>query len=240
VLKYISKKIKGIVMLFRKKKKKDEIVLSDSTINIINIQSSLGRHQTSIKTAKKELYHEPIKYNPLDYIDIEKGEFFGLCRTGEDELNPIYIPKDSINHRLYAGITRSGKGIIAGIKCVEYLQYEGQGLIYLDVKQEDFTPQIIKEELQRQDREEDLIVVTWPNDFSYSGISNSDSIIQIWEKICVAINIQRSENDAVEHYRSNQRMTLLKLLTHCLGKYFKADWYEIMEFVMKPLVMQQR
>lgn len=217
-------------MLFGKKKTKKLKHPFNSSVEAINIQSTLGRQQTSIETAKDELYIEPEKFNPLQYINIEEGEFFGMCRV-EEQLQPIYVPEEAINHKLYCGITRSGKGIMAGIKCVETLQYSGRGLIYLDTKEEDFIPQVILEEMRRQKREDDFIVVTWPNDFGYSGIGENDSIIQLWEKMCVALNFQRSDNPGVEHYRSNQRMTLLKLLNSCLNQYFNSDWYDIMEFV---------
>lgn len=217
-------------MFFSKKEQNKDQKKTKDSLEAINIQSTLGRQQTSIETARIELYEEPIEYDPLMYIDINKGEFFGMCKA-KDEYYPIYVPQKAINHRLYVGITRSGKGIMAGIKCVETLAHEGRGLMYFDVKQEDYTPQIIKEELERQGREDDLIIVTWPNDFCYSGISNSDSILQLWEKMNVALNFTRSDNPGVEHYRSNQRMTLLKLLSTCLGRFFQADWIEIMEFV---------
>lgn len=221
-------------LLGNKKEKKRERKQNHKRIDSVdamNIQSTLGRQQTSIQTAKFELYKEPVNYNPLMYIDIEKGDFFGLCEA-DGEHYPIYVPQRASNHILTVGITRSGKGILAGTRCVETLQYDYKGLIYIDVKEEDYTPQIILDELKRQGRDEDdFIVVTFPNDFKYSGLSDSDSTTQLWEKMCVALNFQRSDNPGVEHYRSNQRMTLLKILSVCRNRYFRADWYEILEFV---------
>ena len=143
----------------------------------------------------------------------------------------MYIPKVAINHKLYVGYTRSGKGIIIGNNILETIRNK-QGLIYVDVKQEDFTPQIIKEELEKQKREEDFLIINYPNDFGYSGFNDDDTIIEMWEKISVALEFEKSSDPAVEHYRGNQRMTLLKIL-EVLYKTNEnpKDWYFIMEYV---------
>ncbi len=148
----------------------------------------------------------------------------------------MYIPKKAINHKLFVGYTRSGKGIIIGNNILETLRNK-QGLIYVDVKQEDFTPQIIKEELEKQNRENDFLIINYPNDFSYSGFNEDDTIIDMWEKMSVALEFEKSTDPAVEHYRGNQRMTLLKILTVLYspknnpeGKNPK-EWYFILEYV---------
>ena len=209
-----------------------------TAIKTIQFSSNLGRTITSIDTAKEELYHEPQKYNPYDFITTDENEFFGAKYNNETKkYEPMYIPKSAINHVLYCGYTRSGKGIIIGNKVVETL-INKKGLIYIDVKQEDFTPQIIKEELKKQGREEtDFLIVNYPNDFGYSGLNEDDTIIEMWEKISVALEFEKSLDPAVEHYRSNQRMTLLKVLDALYsernnpeGKNPK-DWYFFMEYV---------
>jgi len=148
----------------------------------------------------------------------------------------MYIPKEAINHKLFVGYTRSGKGIIIGNSILETLRNK-QGLIYVDVKQEDFTPQIIKEELARQKRSDDFLIVNYPNDFGYSGLNQDDTIIELWEKISVALSIEKSDNDGVEHYRGITRMTLLKVLDVLYNpnneetKNNPKEWYFILEYV---------
>jgi hypothetical protein len=195
-----------------------------------NIRKS--RKATSIESAKKELYFKPNNIDPRKYININDGGFFGLIHE-KDEKNcfPIYVPDEATNHVLLCGITRSGKGILAGIKSYETMQHKNKGLIYLDVKKEVFTPQIIKDELKIQGRSEDLEIVTFPNDFCYTGLNDEDTIIEIFEKFCIALEIEKSENDGVDFYRKNERQTILKLLKNCLGEYFKNDWYEFMIFI---------
>ncbi len=206
-----------------------------------HFSANFGKEITSIENAKKELYHPPKKHTPSKYINKEGHEFFGLTFNKDvKKYIPMYIPKAAINHKLFTGYTRSGKGIIIGNHILETLRNK-QGLIYVDVKQEDFTPQIIKEELEKQKREEDFIIINYPNDFGYSGLNEDDTIIELWEKISVALGFEKSSEDGVEHYRANQRMTLLKVLEVLYnpkfeyevekGKANSRDWYFIMEFV---------
>jgi hypothetical protein len=202
-----------------------------------HFSSNFGRSITSIDTAKDELYHKPQEYNPYDYITTDDKEFFGATYDNNaKKYIPMYIPKKAINHKLYVGYTRSGKGIIIGNKVVESL-INKRGAIYVDVKQEDFTPQIIKEELERQNRPDDFLIVNYPNDFGYSGFNDDDTVIEMWEKISVALEFEKSTDPAVEHYRSNQRMTLLKVLEVLYNPSKEAtknnpkDWYFFMEYV---------
>lgn len=197
-----------------------------------NQQIKKHRKATSIESAKDELYFEPQVIDPRAYINIEKGGFFGLGHNkNKNECLPRYVPDEAQNHTLLCGITRSGKGIFAGVKCYETLQYKGKGLIYFDVKQEEFIPQILLEELTKQGRAEDYEVVTYPNDFCYTGLNDDDSITEIFEKFCIALEIEKTENEGVDFYRKNERQTILKILKICSGTYFKNDWYEFMIFI---------
>lgn len=197
-----------------------------------NQQIRKHRKATSIESAENELYFEPQIIDPRSYININKGGFFGLLHSkNKNECLPKYIIDEAQNHILLCGITRSGKGILAGVKCYETLQYKGKGLIYIDVKQEDFTPQILLEELTKQDRVKDLEIVTYPNDFCYTGLNDNDSITEIFEKFCIALEIEKAENEGVDFYRKNERQTVLKILKNCYGLYFKNDWYEFMIFI---------
>lgn len=181
--------------------------------NFNEFSTALGRKITSISSAKDELYFlENINKNPTDFINISNGSFFGFEHSKQEEPTPIYVPNEAINHILFCGITRSGKGILAGIKSYEVLQQKNKGLIYIDVKQEAFTPQIIKEELQKQGRENDLIIISYPYDFGYDGINKDDKPFQLHEKLCEALEIASSKDEATGFYKSVERMTLLGVI----------------------------
>jgi len=198
---------------------------------IVDYSNNIGRQMTTIENAKELLYFPPKTIDPRDFIDIDKGEFFGLLHTKDKDYIPVYIPNEAINHKLLVGITRSGKGILAGLKCYETLQYENKGLIYIDVKKEAFTPQIIKDTLEAQNKGDNLQMVTFPNDFGYTGFNEDDTLTEVWEKLSVALAIEPTENPAVDHYRRTERMTLLKLLKVGWKKHFESDWSEILIFL---------
>lgn len=195
--------------------------------------NNLGKELTTIENAKNALYFEPKIFNPLELIDISKGVLCGVEHSKDGEQIPIYIPEEAINHELYVGITRSGKGVQSAVRAVETLRHDNRGLIYIDVKKEKFTPQVIKEELKRQGKEKDLEIVTFPNDFGYSGFNKDDSITEVWEKICVALSIEPVDDVKSEHYRRVERQTLLKLLKIAWAEYsyFKLEWNHILTFI---------
>ena len=125
-----------------------------------NTHSTLGRGYTSISSAKNELYKEHIIYNPLDYICNTK-QFFGLNLYTK---KPYFLPFEDSTHLLYVGATRSAKGVALSHRVVESIR-QNTGVIIIDPKRDDFLPQIIKEELQRQHRSDDLIIASYPNNW---------------------------------------------------------------------------
>lgn len=190
--------------------------------------SALGRGITSIASAKDELYHEPELMDPRRFIKNDSTlEYFGLDHLSNDA---VYLPKNAINHELFCGITRSGKGVLAGVKAYEAICQE-KGLIYIDVKQEDFTPQIIFETLEAQGREDDLVIVNWPNDFGYSGFNEDDTLIEAHEKLCEVLELTPSDDAAVDYYRSVERMTLYSILEKGMNHYFRLGFIDILEFI---------
>ncbi|WP_419677784.1 hypothetical protein ACN2EN_09635 [Aliarcobacter lanthieri] len=59
-------------MLFKKTQKETPISQDQNALS-----SALGRGITSISSAKDELFHQPISFNPLDFILSDKY-FLGL------------------------------------------------------------------------------------------------------------------------------------------------------------------
>jgi len=219
---------------FLKRKKQPEEVPNIGTSHFssqVRTHSSLGRSLTSIEQAKEELYKEPHTLDPRSFVGSHQGyEFFGLDHFALEPF-PVYLPAAAINHILFCGITRSGKGVMAGVKAYEAI-LQRKGLIYLDVKQEDFTPQIIQDALRKQGREDDLLLVNWPEDFGYSGLNESDTLIELHEKICVALELEPDPDGAVDHYRKVERMTLYRLLEAGLEhQIIQKEWYEILDFI---------
>lgn len=170
------------------------------------LTSAYGRGITSIQSAKDELYRQPKRFNPLQYL--EKNRYF----LGVDHLNaqPLYN-HESIHTQIVAP-TRSGKGVLIGIKAVEALR-ENRGLIIVDPKEDDFLPQVILEELVRQRRDDDLYILNWPNDFGYTVFSPTDSIEEATKKMTIMLNLIENESElGASHYRKSERIVLSKIM----------------------------
>ena len=166
--------------------------------------SAYGRGLTSVQSAKDELFNEHILFNPLEFISIEK-QFFGLEIHSKQ---PFYLPFEDSTHLLYCGPTRSAKGVAIAHRVVEAIK-QNKGVIIIDPKKDDFLPQVIYEELSRQQRKEDFIIASYPNNFGYSGFDISDTPLEFANKLIVALDLAPSGDPKSDFYRRNER-TLLK------------------------------
>ena len=184
-------------MLFKKTEKETPLSQDQNALS-----SALGRGITSIASAKDELFHQPISFNPLDFI--KDGKYFlGLDHKTQQ---PLYN-NESIHTQIVAP-TRSGKGILIALKVIEALK-KNKGVIIIDPKEDDFLAQVIYEELQRQNRTEDLQIVNWSNDFGYTVFSEFDTVEEATKKITVMLNL--IENDAelgASYYKKSERIIL--------------------------------
>jgi type IV secretion system protein VirD4 len=190
-------------MYFFKKKKDIKLELKNKNTSF-NTSSVLGRSYTSIASAKEELYKEHIAYNPLDYISTKK-QFFGLNLYTKE---PFYLPYQDSTHLLYVGATRSAKGVALGHRVIESIR-QNTGVIIIDPKRDDFLPQIVNEELQRQNRSDNLVIASYPNNFSYSGFNIDDTYLELANKLTVALDLAPTGDAKSDYYRRNER-TLLK------------------------------
>lgn len=167
--------------------------------------SMMGRGFTSIESAKAELFVEHIPYNPLQYIN-DNMQFFGLKHTSNE---PLFIPFEDSTHLLYVGPTRSAKGVALAHRAIEAIQ-KNFGLIVIDPKKDDFLPQVISEELERQNRSsDDLLIASFPHNFSYLGFNADDTYLEFSNKLIVALDLAPTGEPKADYYRRNER-TLLK------------------------------
>lgn len=137
--------------MFFKKQKIAEEPLIPKQKSTFALSSDYGRGISSLAAEIMENWREAKIYNPVEFLKDDKS-FIGLDHgTGE----PLYIDSGDLVHTLITAPTRAGKGIYFGIKAVESLRAK-KGLIIIDPKEDDFLPQICKEELEKQNRKDDL------------------------------------------------------------------------------------
>ncbi|SWR16312.1 mobilization protein [Klebsiella pneumoniae] len=96
--------------------------------------------RTDVRTVKS-LLPETLHYEPLDYIDLNKGIFTGMDRENE----PMYLPlKDwQKQHADIIGTTGAGKGIAAGILLYQSI-LAGEGVFVMDPKDDEWAPHLYR------------------------------------------------------------------------------------------------
>ncbi|HFK8609319.1 TPA: type IV secretory system conjugative DNA transfer family protein, partial [Klebsiella pneumoniae] len=96
--------------------------------------------RTDVRTVKS-LLPETLHYNPLDYIDLNKGIFTGM----DSEKEPLYLPlKDwQKQHADIIGTTGAGKGVAAGILLYQSI-LAGEGVFVMDPKDDEWAPHLYR------------------------------------------------------------------------------------------------
>ncbi|WP_373853137.1 type IV secretion system DNA-binding domain-containing protein [Klebsiella variicola subsp. variicola] len=96
--------------------------------------------RTDVRTVKS-LLPETLHYDPLDYIDLNKGIFTGMDRENE----PMYLPlKDwQRQHADIIGTTGAGKGVAAGILLYQSI-LAGEGVFVMDPKDDEWAPHLYR------------------------------------------------------------------------------------------------
>ncbi|WP_337049921.1 type IV secretory system conjugative DNA transfer family protein [Serratia fonticola] len=104
-------------------------------------KSSLEREVRTDVRHIKSLLPTTEHYDPMDYIDLNKGIFIGLDR----EKVPQYIPvKDwQKQHADITGTTGAGKGVASGILLYQSI-LAGEGVFVLDPKNDEWAPHLYK------------------------------------------------------------------------------------------------
>ncbi len=169
--------------------------------------SAYGRGLTSVQSAKDELFNEHISFNPLEFISIEK-QFFGLELHSKQ---PFYLPFEDSTHLLYCGPTRSAKGVAISHRVIEAIKQK-KGIIIFDPKKDDFLPQVMQEELIRHNKQDNLIIASYPNNFGYSGFDKNDTPLEFANKLIVALDLAPSGDPKSDFYRRNERTLLKKVV----------------------------
>jgi len=194
--------------------------------------SAYGRGLTSIQAAKDELHKNHVSFNPLHFVNAEQ-QFFGLELHSK---SPFYLPYEDSTHLLYCGPTRSAKGVALSHRVIEALK-QRKGVIVIDPKKDDFLPQVILEELYRQNRINDLIIASYPNNFSYSGFDKSDTHREFANKLIVALDLAPSGDPKSDFYRRNERTLLKKVVDiflnslSLLGIEFEMNYKSLANFI---------
>ena len=196
--------------------------------------SHYGREITSVASAKEELFKIVDRVDPVPFIDkavAEKKTFYGQIHGGKNDGKPFFLNDDDTTMEIYVGSTGTGKGVYLGNKTLEAIR-KGKGVIIIDPKKDTYLPQIVKEEMERQGRPNDLQICSWSDNFGYMGINEFDTYKDIANKFIDALDLTPSDNAGVDYYRKNGRIMLNKILKlffdGTLGVLVKKDFSDIL------------
>jgi len=195
-----------------------------------SLDSSLGRGLTSIERARKELFYKPERVNPITRMK-KKLNYYGENHITKE---PYYVDDSEVTHEILIGTTGSGKGISIGNRVYEAIK-KGKGVIIIDPKKDAFLPQICKEVLEKEGRPDDFQVVSFPDNFGYSGINEFDDYKDVANKFIDMLGLEPSENPGIDYYRKNSRVALRKILkiffNGSLGVIVKKDFTDILNHI---------
>jgi len=196
-----------------------------------SLDSSLGRGITSIQKAKDEMFFKPIRVNPKTKITNGNKNYYGENHFSQES---YYVDDSEVTHEILIGTTGSGKGVLIGNRVYEAIQ-KGKGVIIIDPKKDVFLPQICKETLEEMGRKDDFQVVSFPENFGYSGINKFDDYKDIANKFIDMLGLEPSENPGIDYYRKNSRVALRKILkiffSGDLGILVKKDFTDILKHI---------
>lgn len=104
-------------------------------------KTSMERNQRTDVRNIKEVLPSTEKYNPMDFIDLEKGIFIGLNTDRE----PQYIPVENWQkqHADIIGTTGAGKGVASGLLLYQSI-LAGEGVFVMDPKDDEWAPHLFK------------------------------------------------------------------------------------------------
>lgn len=104
-------------------------------------KTSMERDRRTDVRRVKEILPVTTEYDPMDYIDLNKGIFIGLSREGE----PQYIPLKEwqTQHADIIGTTGAGKGVVTGILLYQSILAD-EGVFVLDPKNDEWAPHLYK------------------------------------------------------------------------------------------------
>lgn len=104
-------------------------------------KTSMERDRRTDVRRVKEILPVTTEYDPMDYIDLNKGIFIGLSR----ECEPQYIPLKEwqTQHADIIGTTGAGKGVVTGILLYQSILAD-EGVFVLDPKNDEWAPHLYK------------------------------------------------------------------------------------------------
>lgn len=117
-------------------------------------KSRLERNTRTDVRKVKELLPDSTEYNPIDYIDLNKGIFIGLNK--DDQPQYITLKEFRTQHAAIIGTTGSGKGVTATVLLYQAI-LSGEAVFVEDPKDDEWAPHVLREACKKAGKKFTLI-----------------------------------------------------------------------------------
>lgn len=162
-------------------------------------KSSLERNvRTDVRNVKL-LLPSTKKYNPEDYMGLDKRIFIGL----DEHHQPIYIPVTSWQkqHAAIIGTTGAGKGVATGLLLTQSIM-AGEGVFVLDPKDDEWAPHLFRKACEDAGKPFALINLNKPE---YQLNLIADMTADQLEELFIAGFSLAEKGEAADFYRIDDR-----------------------------------
>lgn len=119
----------------------------DKTTAKLTKTTELERNKKTDVREIQKFIPQPIDFDPLKYINKEKGVFLGV----DENVKPVYIPASSKNnapHIQVIGTTGAGKGVSFGVMASQFIE-RGEAVFFCDPKNDEWAPHVVRAACER-------------------------------------------------------------------------------------------
>lgn len=144
------------------------------------------------------------KFNPLKYVDLNKGLFVGL---DSETLKPVYISEEDYKecHKEIIGASRSGKGVSACVLAYQCILL-GWSVFYIDPKPDKFVSRIMLKACKKMKKKLLVIDLVDGKKGQYAPFRGG-SLMDIKSRVKDVLKIRRTGGDA--DFYKGQEINLL-------------------------------
>lgn len=151
----------------------------------ITKKTSLERNKkTDVREIQKFLPKASAKFNPVDFMDMDKGVFLGKDEDGK----PVYLsmltdmPEGKAPHVDVIGTTGAGKGIVLGVMASQFMQRD-EAVFFCDPKNDEWAPSVLYAQAKRMGKPYHFINLNRPNGAQFNILegATTDELFELFQ-----------------------------------------------------------
>ncbi len=170
------------------------------------------KSKTDIRTVGEFLPKSKEAFNPESKFNMDKGFFCGLNSNDK----PVYIDEKFLRntHSVILGPTGFGKGAACQMRLVQHIR-EGDCVICVDPKYDQFMPHVLNAEANKAGRE--FVFIDLGGDMPQLNLLDYGTIEQQFELYCGGFGLS-DRGEKADYYQKISRNILRKYLSFAISK----------------------